>query len=91
MSKRNFCQACSFLRYGVKTRIEIPHTCGGDGSDIIRPKHEYVPTREDMEKYLAKLKELMEADERCKLCGRLLDETAIKSTGLCTPCFTSNA
>jgi hypothetical protein len=25
--RRKFCQACSFARRGVKTRIEIPHTC----------------------------------------------------------------
>lgn len=28
---------------------------------------------------------------KCKVCGKPLDETAIKETQLCTPCFTSNA
>jgi hypothetical protein len=28
--RRNFCQACSFARFGVKTRIAIPHTCGAN-------------------------------------------------------------
>lgn len=60
--RRNFCQACSFARYGVKTRIPIEHTC--DGSNIPEsPEHPYVPTREDLDKYLARLKELMESDE----------------------------
>lgn len=27
----------------------------------------------------------------CKVCGKQLDDTAIKETQLCTPCFTSNA
>jgi hypothetical protein len=26
--RRNFCQACSFEKFGVKTRLSIPHTCG---------------------------------------------------------------
>ena len=60
--RRNFCQACSFARYGVKTRIPIEHTC--DGSNIPKsPKHPYVPTREELDKYLARLKELMEPDD----------------------------
>lgn len=59
MSRRDICKACSFIRYGIKTRIEIEHTC--DGSNIPEaPKHEYVPTREELDKYLARLKELME-------------------------------
>lgn len=58
MSRRDFCKACSFARYGIKTRIEIEHTC--DGSNIPEsPKHEYVPTREELDKYLDKLRELM--------------------------------
>lgn len=28
---------------------------------------------------------------KCKVCGRPLEHYAIKETGLCTPCFTSNA
>lgn len=28
---------------------------------------------------------------KCKRCGRQLEHYAIASTGLCTPCFTSNA
>jgi len=60
--RRNFCQACSFARYGVKTRIPIEHTC--DGTNIpVSPKHPYVPTREELDKYLARLKELMEEEE----------------------------
>jgi len=27
----------------------------------------------------------------CKSCGKELDEIALKETGLCTACFTSNA
>jgi hypothetical protein len=57
--RRNFCQACSFARYGVKTRIAIEHTCGG--KNIPKPPdHKYVPTREELDKYLSRLKELME-------------------------------
>jgi len=63
MERRNFCQACSFIRQGVKTRIPIEHTC--DGRNIPEsPKHPYVPTREELDKYLARLKELMEPDEK---------------------------
>lgn len=28
MSKRNFCQACSNEKFGVKSRIAVEHTCG---------------------------------------------------------------
>jgi len=48
----------------VKTRIAIAHTCGIDGDMPPRIKHEYIPTREELDKYLKKLKELMEADEK---------------------------
>lgn len=61
--RRNFCQACSFARDGVKTRIAIPHTCGEP--DRLRPapvKHPYIPKREELNKYLARLKELMDLD-----------------------------
>jgi hypothetical protein len=60
--RRNFCQACSFAMDGVKTRIAIPHTCG-DPIVTKAVKHEYVPKREELDKYLARLKELMEYDE----------------------------
>jgi hypothetical protein len=60
--RRNFCQACSFARDGVKTRISIPHTCGTN--PIIKAeKPAYTPKREELDKYLARLKELMEGDE----------------------------
>lgn len=26
--RRNYCQACTFARFGVRTRRDIPHTCG---------------------------------------------------------------
>lgn len=59
--RHNICKACSFARYGIKTRIEIEHTC--DGTNIPEPPdHPYEPTREELDKYLAKLKELMEKD-----------------------------
>jgi hypothetical protein len=57
--RRNFCQACSFARDGVKTRIAIPHTCG-DRSRQEPVKHQYIPKREELDKYLERLKELME-------------------------------
>jgi hypothetical protein len=62
--RRNFCQACSFARYGVKTRLPIEHTCGLDsGQWPVPPKHPYIPPREELDKYLARLKELMEDDQ----------------------------
>jgi hypothetical protein len=60
---RRNCQACFFARTGVKTRIAIPHTCGNDNPPIPKVKHDYIPTREELDKYLARLKELMEADK----------------------------
>ena len=61
--RRNFCQACSFISNGVKTRKPIEHTC--DGSNIPKPPpmQQYIPTREELDKYLARLKELMGEDE----------------------------
>lgn len=51
-------------RYGVKTRLPIEHTCGLDPDKWrVPPKHPYIPTREELDKYLARLKELMEANE----------------------------
>jgi hypothetical protein len=61
--RRNFCQACSFALHGVKTRIAILHTCGCNPV-IESPKHQRLPTREELDKYLARLKELMEEDDR---------------------------
>jgi hypothetical protein len=60
---RNFCQACSFARFGVKTRIAIPHTCGGNPV-FPKVKHQYIPTREELDKYLKRLEELMREDEK---------------------------
>jgi hypothetical protein len=46
----------------IKTRIPIEHTC--DGTNIPEPpKKPYIPTREDLDKYLVRLKELMEEDK----------------------------
>lgn len=60
--RRNFCQACSFNAYGVKTRIEIPHTCGLDSPPPPVEKHRET-TKEEIELYIVKLKELMEGDK----------------------------
>lgn len=60
--RRNYCQACTFAKYGVKTRIDIPHTCDGKGITV-KEEHQYTPTREEMDKYLVRLKELMEENE----------------------------
>lgn len=57
--RRNYCQACTFARFGVKTRRAIPHTCSA-GYTFPPVKHQYIPTREELDKYLAQLKELME-------------------------------
>ena len=70
--RRHFCQACSFARSGVKTRKAIPHTCAEDGFRISRftiskVKHQYIPTREELDKYLARLKELMEEEVPCSM------------------------
>ncbi len=35
MSRRRSCQACTFRRMGVKTRIAIPHTCGKTNAQIL--------------------------------------------------------
>jgi|SRR5687767_11994911 len=58
--RRNFCQACSFARDGVKTRIAIPHTCGWSGPVARKATPPYIPKREELGKYIARLKELME-------------------------------
>jgi hypothetical protein len=61
--RKNYCKACSFAKHGVKTRIAIPHTCGIEGVRLKEPpKYQYVPTREELDKYLARLKELMEGE-----------------------------
>jgi hypothetical protein len=57
--RKQHCKACSFNRFGVRTRISIPHTCGGPGTPR-RPSPPYIPTQEELDKYLARLKELME-------------------------------
>ena len=61
------------MKFGVKTRINIPHTCGTDGRHIVPIRHNYIPTREELEKYLARLKELMEEEyPNFSACIRLL-------------------
>lgn len=60
MRKQN-CQACTFAAHGVKTRKAISHTCG----EPVKPepvKYEYIPTQEELDIYLARLKELMEGE-----------------------------
>jgi hypothetical protein len=57
---RNFCQACSFTKFGVKTRKYIPHTCGKENIKIKPIKYQYMPTRKELDMYLKRLKELME-------------------------------
>jgi recombinational DNA repair protein RecR len=42
-------------------------------------------------KLVEKLNEVAEDKEVCKNCGNQLDPPAIRSTGLCVACFTSNA
>jgi hypothetical protein len=42
--RKSYCQACSFGRFGVRTRIDIPHTCGGDD---LQPDLRQVPDRPD--------------------------------------------
>ena len=59
--RRNYCQACSFAKFGIKTRIAIPHTCGTKGV-ISEVKYPYMPTREELDMYLKRLKELMQED-----------------------------
>jgi hypothetical protein len=63
MERKNFCPACTFAANGVKTRKSIPHTCG-TGQVIKSPKFEYIPTREELDKYLNRLEELMPEDEQ---------------------------
>lgn len=60
--RKQYCKACSFAAHGVKTRINIPHTCGKDGP-VPKVDRQYIPTREELNKYLARLKELYEEDE----------------------------
>lgn len=58
------------LRHGVKTRIPIEHTCDLSPDQWPKPpEHPYVPTREELDKYLARLKELMEGDELSGISG----------------------
>lgn len=35
MSRRANCTACTFMKNGVKTRRNIPHTCGKSDADIL--------------------------------------------------------
>lgn len=62
MRRNYYCQACSFARDGVKTRKAIEHTCGKDGM-LIRVEREYIPTRRELDMYIARLKELMQEDD----------------------------
>ncbi len=50
---------------------------------------EFAMLKVKVEGEIAKLKQ--NDGIKCKACGRQLEHYAISSTGLCTPCFTSNA
>lgn len=50
---------------------------------------EFAMLKVKVEGEIAKLKQ--NEGLKCKVCGRQLEHYAIASTGLCTPCFTSNA
>lgn len=53
MTKKNFCQACSNIKHGVKTRKSIPHTCNNDVRQAIRKTDKML---KDMEKTLKVIK-----------------------------------
>ncbi len=63
--RKEFCQACSFARSGVKTRRSIDHTCSeGRYTGPPPPKKQYVPTREELDKYIARLKEFWDEEKQ---------------------------
>jgi ribosomal protein L34E len=41
MSKKDNCQACTFMLHGVKTRKSIPHTCGRTNEQLSELKRNY--------------------------------------------------
>ena len=53
--------------------------------DLVEELEEFVAY--DLMRMLGKANKVL----KCKICGRQLEHYAIASTGLCTPCFTSNA
>ena len=34
MSKKHFCKKCSNEKFGVRTRLHVPHTCGKENNDL---------------------------------------------------------
>lgn len=67
--RRQFCQACSFAAYGVKTRIEIPHTCGSDSPPPPVQKHRET-TKEEIELYISRLKEFWDEEKQEWIKGK---------------------
>lgn len=61
--RRNFCQACAFNRHGVRHRLEC--VCGQN----VPPKKSepYVPTREELDKYLSRLRDFWDEENQCWL------------------------
>jgi hypothetical protein len=39
--KKNSCTACHFLKFGVKTRKSIPHTCGKSIDELLKDMETY--------------------------------------------------
>jgi hypothetical protein len=40
MTKKANCKACTNIRFGVKTRIAVPHSCGKTDEEIRKFKQE---------------------------------------------------
>ena len=53
--------------------------------------NEFMNEKITMSRMVEKLNEVAQDKTTCKSCGKELDAHAIKETGLCSPCFTSNA
>lgn len=53
--RRNFCQACLFAYYGVKTRIAIEHTCGLEKKPWYERKPVSLPSSNNAELQAKKL------------------------------------
>lgn len=47
MERKTHCQACTNLRFGVKTRRGVPHKCGRTDAQLNELKRKYDETHRD--------------------------------------------
>lgn len=70
MGRINFCGACTNLKFGVKTRIKVDHTCGKTHGEILE-ELKNIDEQTETERFL-------QIKTWCDKCGQFLETCRCK-------------